>query len=152
MKKLVYVVSILLAGILFSCGGGPKKAPDTKGIDDKKEEVKTTVVPEANGVPEYTIVERPQVDLSKFPKGEDGFITIFDGKTFDGWRGYDKDSIPTKWAINDGAITFSGAGGGEAQEKDGGDIIFAHKFKNFELELEWKISKGGNSGIFFLAQ
>ena len=31
-------------------------------------------------------------------------------------------------------------------------MIFAHKFKNFELELEWKISKGGNSGIFYLAQ
>lgn len=35
---------------------------------------------------------------------------------------------------------------------EGGDLIFAHKFKNFELELEWKISKGGNSGIFYLAQ
>jgi hypothetical protein len=152
MKKLVYVVSILLVGVLFACGGGPKKAPDTKSIDDKKEETKTTVVPAANGVPEYTIIEKPQVDLSKFPKGDDGFITIFDGKTFNGWRGYEKDVIPKQWTIDDGAIKFNGAGGGEAQEKDGGDIVFAHKFKNFELELEWKISKGGNSGIFVLAQ
>ena len=45
-----------------------------------------------------------------------------------------------------------GTGGGEAQKADGGDLIFAHKFKNFELELEWKISKGGNSGILYLAQ
>ena len=35
---------------------------------------------------------------------------------------------------------------------DGGDLIFSHKFKNFELEFEWKISKGGNSGILYLAQ
>ena len=45
-----------------------------------------------------------------------------------------------------------GTGGGEAQKADGGDLIFAHKFKNFELELEWKVSKGGNSGILYLAQ
>ena len=44
------------------------------------------------------------------------------------------------------------ADGGEAQDGDGGDLIFAHKFKNFELEMEWKVSKGGNSGIFYLAQ
>ena len=41
---------------------------------------------------------------------------------------------------------------GEAQDGDGGDLIFAHKFKNFELELEWKVAKGSNSGILYLAQ
>jgi hypothetical protein len=153
----------MLASILFSCGG-TKNAADTKSNGDKKEEAANGgtmllnkdswyfVVPAANGVPEYTRVEKSQVDLSKFPKDKDGFITIFDGKTFNGWRGYDKDVVPKQWSIDNGAIKFSGAGGGEAQEKDGGDIIFAHKFKNFELQLEWKISKGGNSGIFFLAQ
>ncbi|WP_231577777.1 DUF1080 domain-containing protein [Sphingobacterium sp. IITKGP-BTPF85] len=35
---------------------------------------------------------------------------------------------------------------------EGGDLIFAHDFKNFELELEWKVAKGANSGIFFLAK
>ena len=82
----------------------------------------------------------------------DGYITIFDGKTFNGWRGYGKDRVPGKWTIEDGCIKFNGTGGGEAQDADGGDLIFAHKFKNFELELEWKISKGGNSGILYLAQ
>ncbi|MDR3218099.1 MAG: DUF1080 domain-containing protein [Dysgonamonadaceae bacterium] len=152
MKKLVYVVSILLAGMFISCGGG-KKADTTK-VDDQKEVKAVTekVIAAANGVPEYTLVEKPQVDLSKLPKDADGFITIFDGKTFNGWRGYDKDKVPGQWVIDDGAIKFNGSGGGEAQEKDGGDLIFAHKFKNFELKLEWKISKGGNSGILYLAQ
>ena len=89
------------------------------------------------------------VDTEKLqlPIDKDGYITIFDGKTFNGWRGYGKDRVPSKWIIEDGCIKFNTSGDG-----DGGDLIFAHKFKNFELEVEWKISKGGNSGIFYLAQ
>ena len=80
-------------------------------------------------------------------------IVLFDGTSLDGWRGYNKDHVPSRWTIEDGCLKFSGSGGGEAQTGEGGDIIFAaQKFKNFELELEWKISKGGNSGIFYLAQ
>ena len=80
-------------------------------------------------------------------------IVLFDGTSLDGWRGYGKDHVPSRWTIEDGCLKFSGSGGGEAQTGEGGDIIFAaQKFKNFELELEWKISKGGNSGIFYLAQ
>ena len=79
--------------------------------------------------------------------------SIFDGKTFAGWRGYDRADMPGRWTIDDGAIKFNGKGGGEEQTKDGGNIIFDQKkFGNFELELEWKISKGGNSGIFYLVQ
>ena len=80
-------------------------------------------------------------------------VVLFDGTSFDGWRGYGKDHVPARWTIEDGCIKFNGSGGGEAQTGDGGDLIFAaQKFKNFELELEWKVSKGGNSGIFYLAQ
>ncbi len=86
------------------------------------------------------------------PEAEGEWISLFDGKTFKGWRGYNRKDVPGKWSIEDGCIKFSGSGGGEAQSKDGGDIIFDEKFDNFELELEWKISKAGNSGIFYLAQ
>ena len=80
-------------------------------------------------------------------------VVLFDGTSLDGWRGYGKDHVPARWTIEDGCLKFSGSGGGEAQTGEGGDIIYAaQKFKNFELELEWKISKGGNSGIFYLAQ
>jgi hypothetical protein len=103
-------------------------------------------------VPEYTYVNNPTVDLSQFKKDKDGYYIIFDGKTFNGWRGYGKDHMPTKWSIENGAIKFNGTGGGEAQMGDGGDIIFTHMFKNFVLELEWKVSKGANSGIFYLAR
>ncbi len=84
---------------------------------------------------------------------EEGWTTIFDGKTFDGWRGYNKDTVPAAWTIEDGAIKINGSGAGEAGARNGGDLIYAAKqFGNFELELEWKVDKGSNSGIFYLAQ
>ncbi len=51
-----------------------------------------------------------------------------------------------------GASKFNGSGRGEAGGTDGGDIIYDRKFKNFELTFDWKVSPGGNSGIFYLAQ
>ena len=79
-------------------------------------------------------------------KDSKGYMTLFDGKTFIGWRGYGKGHVPARWTIENGCLKFN-AGQGE-----GGDIIFAHKFKNFVLEMDWKVSKGANSGIFYLGQ
>jgi hypothetical protein len=82
---------------------------------------------------------------------EAGFVSIFDGKTTTGWRGYNKPTFPDKgWEVVDGTLHCIGSGTGEAG--NGGDIIYDRKLKDFELELEWKISEGGNSGIFILAQ
>ncbi|MGC1633141.1 MAG: DUF1080 domain-containing protein, partial [Gelidibacter sp.] len=83
---------------------------------------------------------------------KDDWIVLFDGTSSDGWRGYKKDHFPEAWKIEDDAIRCIGSGRGEAGNKDGGDIIFDQKFKNFTLSLEWKISEGGNSGIFYLGQ
>ncbi len=139
MKKILYVLMSLVTIVSFvSCTGGTKKA---KTKDSKKEET-----------PKYSVLNKKQVDLSQFPIDKDGYTVIFNGKDFTGWRGYGKDVVPGKWTIEDGAIKFNGSGGGEAQNPDGGDIIFNHKFRNFELLLDWKVSKGGNSGIFYLAQ
>ena len=143
-KSVLYLVSIVLSTALVACGGqNSKKA---KAAEEAATEA------EVKAVPEYTVIENEQVDLSTFPKDQDGYYVIFDGKTFNGWRGYGKDKVPSRWVIEDGAIKFNGSGGGDAQTNEGGDLIFAYKFKNFELEMEWKVSKGGNSGIFYLAQ
>ena len=91
-------------------------------------------------------------DKKKASKADANTIVLFDGKSLEGWRGYNRTDIPPRWSIDDGAIKITGSGGGEAQKKDGGDLIFVRKFKNFELSFEWKVSKGGNSGIFYLAQ
>ena len=144
MRKVVYTFACFLASVsLISCGGNANKSNEAA-------ESNTEVV--QNEGPKYTVVNNPQVDLSEFKTDADGYVVIFNGTDFTGWRGYGKDNVPGKWVIEDGAIKFSGSGGGEAQDGDGGDIIFSHKFKNFELELEWKVSKGGNSGIFYLGQ
>ena len=107
---------------------------------------------EESAVPAYEVVENPQVDLAGFPVDDEGYIVIFDGTSLNGWRGYGKDHVPARWTIEDGCLKFTGTGAGESQSGDGGDIIFTKKFKNFEMKFDWKISKGGNSGVFFLAQ
>ena len=139
MKKVIYsFTSLFVAATMLACGGGTKKAETDEAVDAD--------------TPQYTVVEKEQVNLDDFTTDEDGYVVIFNGEDFTGWRGYGRDDVPGKWTIEDGAIKFNGSGGGEAQDGDGGDIIFAHKFRNFQLELEWKVSKGGNSGIFYLAQ
>jgi len=83
---------------------------------------------------------------------EDGWKLIFDGKSFDGWRGYNDKTFPDSgWVIEDKAIKCLGSGHGEAGGA-GGDIIYDQKFKDFRLQFDWKISKGGNSGVFYLAK
>jgi hypothetical protein len=89
--------------------------------------------------------------LTKKEKKE-GWILLFDGESTDMWRGYGKDVFPAGWIIDDNAIKCNGSGRGEAGAKDGGDIITVDQYQNFELSLEWKISEGGNSGIFILGQ
>lgn len=109
--------------------------------------------PKTPNCPPYVVINNPEVDLSAFPVDAEGFHVLFNGNAdMQGWRGYGKDYIPSRWTVEDGCIKFSGTGSGEGQTGEGGDLIFAHQFKNFTLELEWKISKGGNSGIFYLAK
>ena len=82
---------------------------------------------------------------------DDGWVLLFDGKTFDGWRGYGLDAFPdTGWVIDNGAMKCIHSGLGEAGL--GGDILYDKKFTNFDLKLEWMIEEGGNSGIFYLGQ
>jgi len=67
---------------------------------------------------------------------------LFDGETTAGWRGYRIEGMPEGWAVVNGNLT---------RVAPGGDIITEDQFANFELELEWNVSPGGNSGIFFRA-
>lgn len=116
---------------------------------DAKKEVSEEVVVEEEISPADSYVAMNS--LSKEEK-EEGWMLLFDGKTSDGWRGYKKDHFPNAWKIEDGTLHCMGSGRGEAGAKDGGDIIYDKEFQNFTLSLEWKISEGGNSGIFYLGQ
>ena len=70
---------------------------------------------------------------------------LFNGTTVEGLRGYKMDSFPWEsWEIKDGNLkTVPG--------KHGVDIISKDTFEDFELELEWRLQSGGNSGIFYFA-
>ncbi len=152
MKKIVYAaVAVAITLTAVSCGNGKKKTAAPAELQWTGTETVETKV-EKEGAPAYISVEKPQVDLASLPQDKDGFYVIFDGETLNGWRGYGKDNVPSRWTVEDGCIKFTGSGTGEGQTLEGGDLIFAHKFKNFQLELEWKVSKGGNSGILYLAQ
>lgn len=90
----------------------------------------------------YSIGHAQQNTLTKEEK-QDGWKLLFDGETTDGWRGYNKDRFPQKgWEVKDGAISVLPGGGG-------GDIITTETYGSFILSLDWKVEKGGNSGIFF---
>lgn len=71
-------------------------------------------------------------------------IVLFDGTDLSAWRGYRQPDVPAGWSVEDGTLAFT-PGVGD------GDIVTREEFGDFELELEWKISEGGNSGIFYRA-
>ncbi|WP_235297289.1 3-keto-disaccharide hydrolase [Portibacter marinus] len=81
---------------------------------------------------------------------KDNWIYLFDGSTLDGWRNYNSDKLSGQWMIEDGHLTFDTEKRLEVDKKGGGDLIYGdEEFDNFELYLEWKLPKGGNSGIFY---
>jgi hypothetical protein len=92
-------------------------------------------------------VESKINQLTKAEKSA-GWLLLFDGKSFDGWRGFHKDKAPEGWTIEDGCIKKVQAQGELGQA--GGDLITVDQFDNFELSLEWKLAKGSNSGIKYL--
>ena len=65
---------------------------------------------------------------------------LFDGTSLKDWKGYKTDTIPAGWKIENGTLA-----------KDGhvGDLVTKDEFGDFELELDWKIGREGNSGIFY---
>ena len=73
------------------------------------------------------------------------WIILFDGKSVKGLRGYKMKSFPWgDWKIENGTLKTLAHGKGV-------DIISQDEYKDFELELEWKVQSGGNSGIFYFA-
>ena len=73
------------------------------------------------------------------------WISLFDGKNVNGLRGYKMENFPwDSWVIKNATLkTIPG--------KHGVDLISEGVFEDFELELEWKLQSGGNSGIFYFA-
>ena len=82
-------------------------------------------------------------ELNKLTPAEKraGWKLLFDGKKLDHWRNYRSQTIGSGWKVVDGALTRAAQGAG--------DIITVEQYDSFELSLEFKISKGGNSGLMY---
>lgn len=99
--------------------------------------------------------------LAKMPK-EKGFVSMFNGKNLDGWQGMLLDGNPIKiaklnekerakaqeeankkmmenWSVKDGQIIFNG---------HGANLVSSKIYKDFEMIVDWKITKKGDSGIY----
>jgi hypothetical protein len=122
-SKIAFLAMLMIA---WSCG--PKASEDS--LDELAE---SEVV-----MPDNSLTEEEK---------SDGWMLLFDGQSADGWRAFNGDTLPSNWIIEDGAMKGLGATGGS---DIGGDIVFGPvEFEEFEMEFTWKISPGGNSGVFY---
>jgi hypothetical protein len=80
-----------------------------------------------------------------------GWHSLFDGHSLAEWRGYCRASVPERWVAEDGALHLRPPSTDPSNSMAGGDLVTRGEYENFELALEWKISEGGNSGIFYRA-
>jgi len=124
MKKLVSVIFVLLTvTTIFIIGQKKPKSPEGLYAEiDKNSPINT---------------------LSSGEK-KNGWQFLFDGKTTDGWHGYNLKVFPDCWAIEDGSLTMNTTGSAESL-----DIITNRMYRDFALSLEYKLTKAANSGIIY---
>jgi hypothetical protein len=70
---------------------------------------------------------------------------LFDGSDLSRWRGFRRPDLPASWSVQDGTLAFTPV----SDRAQRGDIVTRDQYGDFELELEWKISEGGNSGVMY---
>jgi hypothetical protein len=91
-----------------------------------------------------------QVNQLSKKEVKDGWILLFNGKDFTGWRQCNGTAMPANWVIEDDAMKVVIGEGKKPGQGANGDIVFGDKkYKNFELSIDWKASKMANSGIFY---
>lgn len=113
-----------------------------KNIRILTDEVAKYRMPADPAVPQLSYLKNELTDWEK----QRGFRLLWDGKTTHGWRGAKLESFPSSgWTIADGVLTVEATDGGEATGP--GDIVTTQNYRDFELELEFKITEGANSGI-----
>jgi hypothetical protein len=150
------LASVVLAGAIVFTACAPRKCPDVAGSKCSGPVARYPYPP--GGVVQQGVVVAVFGDpaflsnrLTLEEQG-DGWRLLFDGKTFNGWRGLGYDTVPTAhWKIENGTIRKLADGQvprlPDGQPAAGGDLMTRNTFRDFELTWEWKISRAGNSGV-----
>ena len=119
MKNLVLI--IFMAMVAFSCKDKAEK---------NQKEMESERVAEAEA-------EKPPTE----------WTVLFDGSSFDGWKEYNKEGVSDNWKLEDDAMVFYPPT--EREEGEAFNLVTEKEYTDFILSLEWKISEGGNSGVFW---
>jgi hypothetical protein len=123
MKRIVfYILTVFAVCFVFSCGNETDLASKLWA--------------------ELDLSATPNTLTAKEKKA--GWELLFDGKTANGWHGYNMQGIPEVWKVEDGCLIVYGVGGGEEQ-----DVITDGIYRNFAFTVEYKLSERSNSGIIF---
>ena len=117
MKKQVILASCLSI-LAFSC---------------KEKQEKSTALKDM-----AMLIEAPATEVG-------GWVTLFDGKSMDGWHGYNADKVPSSWKVEEGEMVLYPLEG----HHGGSNLVTDKDYTDFVLSLDWKISEGGNSGIMW---
>lgn len=123
MKLTTFSAAVVACG-LFACNSGTQKE---------------------EAAADSAVATEPTATVST----DSGWVSLFDGTTLNGWHSYGKSAPGKAWIIDSGAIKLNASAKKDYQTEGGGDLISNDEFENFDLKLEWKISKNGNSGIIF---
>jgi len=75
---------------------------------------------------------------------DEGWQLLFDGKSLNGWKGFNSESVGSAWSVKNGLLILD-----KSNKAIGGDIETVEEFENFEFSIDWMIEKCGNSGIMF---
>lgn len=94
------------------------------------------------GVLHYTITEPLRDNMLTQSEIDAGWKLLFDGKSLDGWHNFKKTDVRPGWQIKDGNLCC-------VDPHDAGDLCTKDQYAAFELQLDYTISKGGNSGIMY---
>lgn len=87
-----------------------------------------------------TVQEPPPSNTLSGHERSSGTQLLFDGRSTAGWRGYRKTDCPAGWQVVDGALTRVG---------EAGDLVTLEEFASFDLQFEWRVAPGANSGVMF---
>ncbi|WP_289038098.1 DUF1080 domain-containing protein [uncultured Zobellia sp.] len=92
-------------------------------------------------------MESERIAEAEAEKPPEEWTLLFDGSSFDGWKEYNKEGVSENWKIEDGAMVFYPPA--DRKKGDAFNLVTEKEYTDFILSLEWKISEGGNSGVFW---